>query len=168
MNSSEAVHVKAGETDSTAVAPYERGLPASDVLKGSLTRFLPGSIVGMTGLLAVVGWPVNLVGLIPEYAALLGALTLGFGAGLEAMRRWLYPDAKLSGSRSFIAGLVAPSVWFIWGGLGLGVSEVVAWSMFPLLGLILAFTIFFAWLTPTPEEKREGFMEQLEAPGPDR
>ena len=70
------------------------------------------------------------------------------------MRRWLYPDAKMTGYRSFVAGLFAPSVWFIWGGLGLRVSEVVAWSMFPLLGLVLAVVMFVAWLTPTPEEMR--------------
>lgn len=146
------------EIGSHDLAPYERGLPFRDVLEGSLTRFLPGAIVGLTGMLAWVGWPSNVLANVPGYLALVAIVSLGFGLGLEGLRRWLYPDASLGGSRSFVAGLMVGPIWF-----SIIVAELIpalqgpqAWAFFPLIGVVLAVLMFFAWLTPTPEEHRKG------------
>ena len=81
-----------------------------------------------------------------------GALTLGFGAGLVALRRWLYPDAKVNGRRSFIVGVIAPVVVFIIGAmLGTGYRMALWLGALFLASLSLAVLMFFAWLTPTPE-----------------
>lgn len=142
--------------ESHDLVPYERGLPFRDVLRGSLTRFLPGSVVGLTGILAWRGWPGDVLANLPGYLALVAVATVGFGIGLEGLRRWLFPDAKIDGSRSFVAGLMVGPIWF-----SIIVAELIpalqgpqAWAFFPLIGVILAVLMFFAWLTPTPEETR--------------
>jgi hypothetical protein len=143
------------ETDPHDLVPYERGLPFRDVLMGSLTRFLPGSVVGLSAILAWGGWP-NFLANLPGYLALVAVATVGFGIGLEGLRRWLFPDAKIDGGRSFVAGLMVGPIWFsvIVASLIPALQGPQAWAFFPLIGMILAVLMFFAWLTPTPEEKR--------------
>jgi hypothetical protein len=143
------------DTESHDLVPYERGLPFRDVLRGSLTRFLPGSVVGLAGILAWGGWP-NFLANLPGYLALVAVATVGFGIGLEGLRRWLFPDAKIDGGRSFVAGLMVGPIWFsvIVASLIPALQGPQAWAFFPLIGVILAVLMFFAWLTPTPEEKR--------------
>lgn len=136
------------------LAPYERGLPFRDVLQGSLARFLPGSIVGLLGVLAYGGWPADLIANAPGYLAFVTVVTGGFALGLEAMRRWLYPDAGVVGGRSFVAGLMAGALWFSTLTLVPALQGPQAWAVFPFFGVVLAFLMFFAWLTPTPEEMR--------------
>jgi hypothetical protein len=81
------------------------------------------------------------------------ALTLGFGAGLLGLRRWLDPDADIGGRRSLISGL------FAFPALGL-VSFFTNLPADPLgLGLVCAGTgaavalaTYFPWLSkPDPE-----------------
>jgi hypothetical protein len=143
------------ETGSRDLVPYERGLPPSDVLKGSLARFLPGSVLGLAGLLGAFGWPGDLWANLPGYLGLVGIATVGFGLGLEAMRRWLYPDANVDGGRSFVAGLMTGAIWFSLLTLLPALQGPQAWLVFPLIGTVLAVLMFFAWLTPTPEEMRK-------------
>ena len=142
------------DAESHDLLPYERGLPFRDVLKGSLTRFLPGCVVGLAGILAW-GQP-DILANLPGYLALVAVATVGFGIGLEGLRRWLFPDAKIDGGRSFVAGLMVGPIWFsvIVASMIPALQGPQAWAFFPLIGLILAVLMFFAWLTPTPEEKR--------------
>ena len=135
------------------LAPYERGVSLRETIRGAFTRFLPGSVVGLFGILAYGGFPNFLVNL-PGYVGLVGSLTLGFGLGLEAMRRWLYPDAKVEGSRSVVAGLMGGPLWFAWIALGPSIPGLIGYGVFVLMGLVLALLMFFAWLTPTPEHMR--------------
>lgn len=145
------------------LVPYRRGVSLREVVKGTLALFLPGSLLTLIGgmvlfaigagnarrFAAIVLWQtVSLGGLVI-------ALTAGFGLGLLGLRRWLYPDAKLDGSRSFVAGLLSPVVVFIvmvsgeWSWTFAQVVSVVA-----LVGVVMAVAMFFAWLTPTPKELR--------------
>ena len=90
---------------------------------------------------------------------LAGALTAGFGLGLLGLRRWLYPDAKLDGSRSFVAGLMSPLGLFIAATMtARGWNAVELSFVLVLVGVVMAVGMFFAWLAPTPEEMRaDGF-----------
>jgi hypothetical protein len=98
-----------------------------------------------------------------------GPLAVGFGLGLVALGHWLYPDANVSGRRSFIAGLVSPiailaSSWISRGFQGS--TEMMVASL--LTGVVLALVMFFAWLSPTPEERCEARFESDRLdPGPE-
>jgi len=141
----------------SALVPYERGLPFSSVFIGTLGRFLPGSagIISAVGLLALIHdpsrWPI-LFGLVGLEVA---GLTVGFGMGLEGLRRWLYPDAGVEGRRSIVAGLCSPLALAIVSvfSQGASLSDIAVFST--LAGTIMALLMYFAWLSPTPEEKRE-------------
>ena len=92
------------------LVPYRRGVSLHEIAKGALARFLPGSLITMLGGVpflgvSISGDPLAAAGWILGF---VGALTVGFGLGLFGLRRWLYPDAKLDGARSFIAGLTSP------------------------------------------------------------
>ena len=81
----------------------------------------------------------------------VAVVAVGFGLGLEGLRRWLFPDARASGRCSVIAGLLAPGAAFIvtvlWPSLGtLGGIGALA-----LAGVVIAVVMFFAWLTPRDE-----------------
>jgi hypothetical protein len=136
------------------LAPYERGVSLREAIQGALTRFLPGSVAGLLGILAYGGFP-NFLANLPGYVGLVGSLTLGFGLGLEAMRRWLYPDAKVNGGRSLVAGLMGGPLWFAWIALGPSIPGLLGYGVFVLFGLVLALLMFFAWFTPTPEHMRD-------------
>jgi hypothetical protein len=145
----------------TDLVPYQRGVSLSHVAKGTFGRFLPGSVVGMTVPALVLdfmgpGGPLSFLDVILVQLTLAAPLVLGFGLGLLALGGWLYPDADVSGRRSFIAGLVSPVAvlagsW-ISGGFSTGSEGMVVTT---LVGVILALVMYFAWLSPTPEEMRD-------------
>ena len=97
------------------VVPYQRGVSLREIGRGLLTKFLPGNLITIVGAGALLGVNVS-ADVLTAVGGLFGvsaSLTAGFGLGLLAMRRWLYPDAKLDGTRSFVAGLMSPCALFI-------------------------------------------------------
>lgn len=152
-----------------AMAVYLPGIPLSENLKGALGRFLPGALVGVGAVLSFTnGVPGS--GEVAEalLMVLAGAagMTAGFAAGLEGLRRWLYPDAKIAGRKSFIAGLMAPVAVFVVGILFSPAGLPMLLTLLFLVPLVLALLMFFAWLTPTPEALRdEEYVEADELPG---
>lgn len=140
------------------LVPYERGLSLRTTVKATLGRFLPGATLSLAAGVGLMGATPFSVGWL-EWAVVLGGaagiLTLGFGVGLEMLRRRLYPDAKVDGRRSFVAGLVAPLGAFIANVIGgpiVAGLDVLGFLFLP--ALVIAVVMFFAWLTPTPEETR--------------
>ena len=137
------------------VVPYERGLSIREVLRGTLSRFLPASVLSMGAVGAAAGmagpgldWLVGVLGFA-------GALTGGFGLGMVALKRWLYPDADVAGRRSVVAGLLSPLAVFISVVLGSGLSHPAQVPVvLALIGGVMAVSMFFAWLSPTPEVMR--------------
>lgn len=159
MASKEAVDPNLLPTDSDdrgALPPdvlNGRGLPVSAVLRGVLGRFLPGSVISMAGLMGLVslfGGP-SLFEFLMVVALPSVGLAMGYGIGLEGLRRWLFPDAEVDGRRSLVAGFVSPLALFTWvtvvaeslGGLTLPVGVGVVL----LLGMLMAVVMFFPWLT---------------------
>ena len=140
--------------------PYKRGVSLREIVKGTVARFLPGSLITVFGAVSFLGVSISgdVLAVVGGLLGLAGALTVGFGLGLLGLRHWLYPDAKLDGPRSFIAGLMSPLALFIavtmsqgWGTAQLAFGLV-------LVGIVMAVGMFFAWLTPTPEAMRgDGF-----------
>jgi len=146
------------------LVPYHRGIPASQILKGTLSRFLPGSVVGTTGLSLVLDLSARggFLETVAVIAGLAGGMAVGFGIGLFGMRRWLFPDARPDRNRSFLAGLLAPLATFA--GLALGLDFALLPVISVSTSLVIAVVLFFAWLSPTPESIREpGFVD--ESPG---
>ena len=77
------------------------------VLKGTVARFVPGSVMGMGALSALIP-PGGLSGIRLLELVLLqqvGPLAIGFGLALLGLHRWLYPDSEIQGRRSLVAGL---------------------------------------------------------------
>ncbi len=144
----------------TDLVPYERGISLREIVEGTLGRFLPGSVIGMGGLAAVVniigpGGPLSFLAEVGfMLSSFAGPLAMGFGLGLVGLSRWLYPDSKVSGRRSFIAGLLSPLAFsattLLIGGPFQGFTLVGF-----LVGVAMAFGMYFAWLSPTPEEMRD-------------
>ncbi|HSG08274.1 MAG TPA: hypothetical protein VLA36_07945 [Longimicrobiales bacterium] len=137
-----------------ALRKYERGIPFREALAATVLRFLPGALVTMAGGVVLMGGSLLRPDVLAIIAGGAGLLSLGFGAGLEIVRRWLYPDAGIMGRRSVVAGLVSPLGAFVAGVLA---GPMVATSVLGLLflpALVIAVVMFFAWLEPTPEEKR--------------
>jgi len=144
-------------TDVEVVTPgenavYRRGLGMRSVVRGTLLRFLPGSLLSSTAVF------VYLNGFAPPSLAETATLAVGFGLGLSAgfgvalgaLRKRLYPDADVDGYRSLIAGLLAPlAVLMVTGFVGgIGLSSL-PWVL-GIGGVASAATFFFPWLTPTP------------------
>ncbi len=139
------------------VLPGKRGLTVKETLGATLRRFLPCSLlsVGALSLLTGAGG-----GYEPLIFVLLfsGFLTLGFGLGLEGLRRWLYPQADVGGRRSVLAGLLSPLAFLaasiivepLEAIIGLRVGDSFFYAGLPgIAGLVLALGMFFPWLTPT-------------------
>ena len=159
------MELRKSDENSTELMPYERGISLSRVLKGTATRFLPGSVIGMGALSALIP-PGGLSGIRLLEMVLLhqvGPLALGFGLGLVGLHRWLYPDSEVQGRRSLVAGLLSPIAM-----LGAGVFTAVL-GLVPLpqpgivsflVGIVMALAMYFPWLSPTPEEKRPGKYER--------
>jgi len=146
------------KTTASDVVPYKRGLSLKTVLRGVLKRFLPSSAISLGVLGSALG--VSGLGLLPLLA---GGLTLGFGLGMEGLRRWLYPDAKVDGRRSVVAGLLSPLLLFGTVALiettGLGPIGLAGFTL--LSGMIMALAMYFPWLTPTPEMVQRSEVESL-------
>jgi len=143
-------------TTENALIPYQRGVSRGQVAKGALARFLPGTLITMIGGTAFLGISItgDVLTAVGGILGIAGTLTAGFGLGLLGLRRWLYPDAELGGRRSFIAGLMSPLALFIAATGGRGWTLTVLPFLLVLVGVILALGMYFAWLTPTPEEMR--------------
>ena len=139
------------------VVPYERGLSIQEVLRGALSRFFPASALSMGAVGAAVGMPGpgQWLGWLGGVLGFAGALTVGFGLGLVALKRWLYPDADVAGRRSVVAGLLSPLAVFISVAVGSGLSQAQVPVVLALIGGVMAVGMFFAWLSPTPEAMRE-------------
>ena len=156
--------------DRSEIAEYTRGTSLRAVVKGFVGRFLPASIASLFGtvLASATFGSGSLVPLFRILAEWSGFVGLGFGIGLLGLSRWLYPDAKVDGLRSVLAGVLAPllPLAFLYAnalfqtGLGLGIWEGRA--LFILGGLAAALVMFFPWLTPTPEHMREPSVELVD------
>ena len=142
-------------TEEAEVVPYRRGISLREIGKGMLARFLPGSLLTIVGVGAFFGVNIS-ADALTAVGGLLGvsaALTAGFGLGLLGLRRWLYPDAKPDGMRSFVAGLMSPFALFITAVMtGRGWTLAQLPVLLGVVGVVMAVLMFFAWLTPTPEE----------------
>jgi hypothetical protein len=139
-----------------------RGVPGTSVRKGILKRFFPASALSLGGLasaLFVADGAVSL-GQLLLVGLEVFSLTLGFGIGLAALKAFLFPDAKVEGRRSLVAGLCSPlylllvsmftqgSDWF----------QIAGWST--LTGFAVALVLFFPWLSRSPAN------DELELPAP--
>ncbi len=147
------------QLESTAesdLVPYQRGVSLGQVAKGALARFLPGTLITMIGAAAFLDISIagNVFAAVGGFIGIAGTLTAGFGLGLFGLRRWLYPDAKLDGRRSFVAGLISPLALFIAATGGRGWTIALLPLLLVVVGVILALGMYFAWLTPTPEDMR--------------
>ena len=153
------MELQKSDEKATGLVPYERGISLREVTKGTLTRFLPGSVLGM-GALSLIIPPGGVGGLQLLELVLLhqvGPLAIGFGLGLVGLHRWLFPDSEVSGRRGLLAGVLSPVAMLGAGVLTqvLGMDALAQPALVSLLvGVTLALVMFFAWLSPTPEEKR--------------
>jgi hypothetical protein len=152
-----------GELDtisSSELLRLARGVSRGSVFQATFGRFLPAGLLTMGSIGAYFGLQDPSSAL--RIAALFGYETLmfsiGYGLGLEGMRRWLYPDAHVTGRRSIVAGLFTP----LYAGAvsivvqGLNLVEVGLWT--GLVGMVMAVVMFFAWLTPTPGVDYETYL----------
>ncbi len=144
------------------IIPRKRGLPLKETLRGALSRFLPSSILSLSAVTAIIGSIFPLGEFLLGVLIVSGMLTLGFGAGLEGLRRWLYPDAGVDGRRSIVAGLMAPLALFI-PLLFQGVSEFLGMSVLFIVGVAMAVGMFFPWLTATPGSDDVGYGSPVES-----
>ena len=160
----ESMELQELEEKTTELVPYKRGISLSKVAKGTLARFLPGSVIGM-GALSIIIPPGGVGGLrLLEFLLLhqVGPLAIGFGLGLVGLHRWLFPDSEVTGRRGVIAGLLSPVAM-----LGAGVlTQLLGIVPLPqpalvsfLVGIVMALVMFFPWLSPTPEERRADHYE---------
>lgn len=137
-----------------AVEVYEPGVGLGEVAKAGGLRFLPASLLSVFAVSAVlIGWPLSGARLM-ALPLIVGALAGGFSAGLALLRGYLYPDANVAGRRSVVAGLVSPLLMFTVMTLAPELGLVPALGVFGIVGIVVAVVMFFAWLTPTPEEMR--------------
>ena len=135
-----------------ALEPYEPGIERDELKGAVLSRFLPASLVSVLAVFAfLIGFPLSEFIFVP---VMLAPLVAGFSAGLELLRRRLYPDADLKGRRTVLAGLLAPLTAFVALAINPSIDLLPAMGIFGLIGVLMAFVMFFAWLTPTPEELR--------------
>jgi hypothetical protein len=148
----EALGLQIPGEEATELVPYERGVSLREIAKGTIARFLPGSVIGM-GILSAIIPPAGLdLARLIELVVVheVAPLSIGFGLGLFGLHRWLYPDSEVAGRKSFIAGLLTPIAM-----LGLAVLLRLQPAQASLLvGIAMAVGMFFPWLSPTPGERR--------------
>ncbi len=134
-------------TTAVQVDTLPRGVALRTVSRGVLGHFLPAASVVVVPL-ALLTFLVNPF----DYALnlrVLGLLflpTLGFGLGLGALSRWLYPHSNPDGRRSEVAGFISP---FACIPLAMGLG----WLIF-FLGSIPG----FGWLLPLLTTRPWGFV----------
>jgi hypothetical protein len=153
------MEIEATDNGATGLVPYKPGISLRDVVKGTLTRFLPGSVIGMGVLTAIIP-PGGISGLrLFELLVLheVGPLMIGFGLGLLGLHGWLYPDSEVTGRKSFVAGILTPIAML---GAGVLIGLLGFMPRFQpglvsfIVGIVMALAMFFPWLSPTPEERR--------------
>jgi len=96
-------------------------LPFRAVLLGSIARFLPASLISIAALLVGLGMPLTAFATDPYplwSAKMAVALTAGYLAGLDIVRRLAPAVAGIDGWRSLLAGLAAPLPYLLVGSLG--------------------------------------------------
>ncbi len=139
------------------VIPGVRGVPLSLAAKGTLARFLPasGAVMGAFAIPAVLDDPSRLLVILGVVGLEVLGLSVGFGAGLLGLRRWLFPSAKIGGKRSFFAGLMSPLALGIAFVFTQGASLVEIASFSAVAGLGMAVVLYSPWLSsggePAPE-----------------
>ena len=136
------------------VMPGKRGLTMKETLGATLTRFLPTSLLSVGAVVALFEPGIHLSEFLIPVLVFTGLITLGFGVGLEGLRRWLYPEADVSGRRSVLAGLLSPLAWLAAFLIVEPLGAIVGLAEFffvGLVGVVLALGMFFPWLTPTME-----------------
>ena len=135
------------------VRPYVRGIGWRVTARGTLLRFFPACVLGLVVVDLFMGTRPSgflFLGYTMVVMAFSGVVTLGYWLGLEALRRWLYPDAAVDGRRSVLAGLMASIgvfLAFVW---QLGSNWVGVPLLIPGTGFVLAVAMFLPWLSPTP------------------
>lgn len=137
---------------------YSPGIAARVTLRGALGRFLPGVVLGMGVAVPVLGLPANAgsgLAALGGLGVVAACLTLGYWGGLELLRRRLYPDAAVDGRKSFVGGLVAPLAAVSSLAFSMTLGTLPALALFAAVGVVIAVLMFFAWLTPTPDEMRD-------------
>ena len=134
-----------------------------EILKGTITRFVPGAIIGQGLMIALL--------LIGEPAPLqwrdflvLGGFTATLAAGhlgaLSAMRRFMRSDADVAGRRAMISGLAAGAFHF---GTAAYLDTLTVTNGYVLgvfAGAAAAFSLFFPWL-----QSRQSGAEPSMVPG---
>jgi hypothetical protein len=128
-------------------------ITARTILRGAITRTLPGFYVGFAVLMLALRVRVPLAGV--GTTALLGvAATAGGALVLGALRRRLRSDAGVAGSRAFLVGVGAFAVTITAGPF---VRPHGLWQ-YPFVlgcGALLSVAVFFPWLgseTVSPPE----------------
>ena len=120
------------------------------ILRGTLTRFIPGFILGTAifyGLVSLtdrvsVGW-LNL-------AVAYALVTVGYTAALAALRYRLRADADVAGRRSSVAGLLVPAA-YVSGLVVLASQSLLSQNVLAVvIGAVLAVGMFFPWLKSAP------------------
>ncbi len=137
--------------DSDLPQPVERGISLGSVLKGTVARFVPGSLTVFSPFFVatLLDDPSRWLVVLGIFGLEIGAIATGFGAGLATLRRWLFPEAKVDGRRSVIAGLMSPLALGIVSIFTQGASlgEIAVYSL--VAGFMMAVLMFFPWLTPS-------------------
>ena len=140
-------------TSPSETALYRRGIASDVAARGLLRRFLPAcaGVLGTMVLVPITVEPDRTSSLLPLVTIQIAGLTVGFGLGLECLRRWLYPDANIDGRRSLVCGLASPLVLGIASFFTQGMHSLVKISaVCAVAGCSMAAVMFLAWLRPTP------------------
>jgi hypothetical protein len=118
------------------------------VVRGTLSRFLPASVIslGVVELFVGASYLTSTPEVLSHLVLFPGGMAMGFGLGLEAIRRWLRRVAGIDGRRSFLAGLMSPAVLFIVDIVGVARSLTTV-GLLALIGMAIAILLFFPWLS---------------------
>ena len=146
-------------------------LPFAAVLRGSLARFLPASLVSIATFLVLwAGVPLTSLAAKPVvlmWVPVAVALTVGYLAGLEISRRLSPPVAAVDGWRSLTAGLVSPLPYYLVGSLGSPFNP--PWGWYQMLGwmavggaALAVVTYFLRRIPPRKTAKDSGSGDRTE------
>jgi hypothetical protein len=145
------------EIQQAEVIPSGRGVPLGVAVKGTLARFLPASfsVMGAFSIPAILYDPSRSLLVLGIVGLEVLGLSVGFGTGLLALRRWLFPSAKIEGRRSFFAGLMSPLALAITSVFTQGASIVELTSYSAIAGLGMAVVLYSPWLSSGGETPPE-------------